>query len=81
MFHFTRKGAATGPPAEASPITADLISRPEIAEQLRVTPHTLRKWEITGRGPPTIRVGKRIFYRAAAVRSWLLEQEREPAKS
>jgi DNA-binding transcriptional MerR regulator len=56
-------------------ITRDLFSRVEIARHFGVSQQTLRKWELTGQGPPTIRVGRRIFYRAQAVRQWLLDQE------
>jgi predicted site-specific integrase-resolvase len=73
MVPFTGKGVAAERSANA--LTGDLLSRAEVAKGFAVSQHTLRKWEISGHGPPTIRVGRRIFYRAEAVRRWLLEQE------
>jgi hypothetical protein len=67
---------AAGKPASAPPIT-DLLHRAVVAKQFGFTEHTLRKWELGGRGPPTVRIGQRVYYRAAAVRRWLLDQERE----
>jgi hypothetical protein len=57
-------------------VTADLIPRAAMAQQLGVCPRTLRLWERVGRGPPAIRIGKRIYYRAESARTWLLAQER-----
>jgi predicted site-specific integrase-resolvase len=76
---FTGKGAAADRSASALTITGDLISRAEVAKEFEVSQHTLRKWEISGQGPPTIRVGRKIFYRAEAVRHWLLEREAKTA--
>ena len=50
-----------------------------MAEDLYVWVHTLGIWERRGRGPPPIRIGRRVFYRGEAVREWLLQQEREMA--
>ena len=43
----------------AGPIADDLIPRIEIARKFGVSEHTLRNWKLAGRGPPTIRIGKR----------------------
>ena len=75
MVLFRDKGATADRSANALTITGNLLSRAKVAEEFDVSEHTLRKWEISGQGPPTIRVGRRVFYRAEAVRQWLMEQE------
>ena len=69
---FTTSRAATG--RLLAEITDDLLPQAEVAEDLDVCVHTLRNWERRGRGPPPIRIGRRVFYRGEAVREWLLQQ-------
>jgi predicted DNA-binding transcriptional regulator AlpA len=71
--------AVTDRPSSVGRITDDLTPRTEVAKGLSVCEHTLRNWERGGRGPPPIRIGRRVFYRAEAVREWLLQQERAMA--
>ena len=68
-------GAAAGRPINVPPVADDLIPRAVVAKQLDSTQHTLRQWEVSAKGPPAIRIGRRVYYRAEAVRRWLLEQE------
>ncbi len=58
------------------PILADWIERAELARELGVTQDTLARWASDGTGPPMVRVGRRVFYRRAAVREWLKRKER-----
>jgi hypothetical protein len=69
------KTSGTADTTDASAIITDLIPPAEMAKRLNVCPHTLRGWERSGRGPPAIRIGKRVYYRAQTVRVWLLAQE------
>jgi predicted site-specific integrase-resolvase len=62
--------------AKPPPITGSLISRAAMAQELDVCEHTLRIWERCGQGPPTVRLGRRVYYRDEAVHQWLLERER-----
>ena len=57
------------------PIIGDLVPRAEVSKQLGVSEQTLRLWELRCDGPPTIRIGRRVYYRTDAVRKWLLRQE------
>jgi hypothetical protein len=59
----------------AASIIDDLVLRAEVSKQLNVSERTLRSWELSGEGPPPIRIGRRVYYRAEAVRKWLLDQE------
>ena len=43
-----------------------------------MNPFTLGKYRRFGKGPPYIQVGRRYFYRAEAIRAWLLAKERSP---
>ena len=52
------------------------ISRLDLALELGVTVETLRRWEKIRFGPRCVRAGRKIYYRRAAVQSWLEDQER-----
>ena len=62
---------------EGRAFMSDWLSREELAEELGVAPGTLAKWATERRGPPLVKVGRRVFYRRAAVRKWLAEREKE----
>jgi hypothetical protein len=51
------------------------ISRTDLAQQLRVSEDTLRRWDVLRSGPPCIRAGRKVYYRRATVLEWLEEQE------
>jgi hypothetical protein len=48
----------------------------ELAEELDRSPRTLARWRAARTGPPYVVIGRRIFYRRAAVAEWLLKRER-----
>lgn len=52
------------------------MDRSELARELDVSPATLARWASEGSGPPHVKVGRRVFYRRAAVEKWLVERER-----
>lgn len=56
---------------------SDWLSREELAEELGIAPGTLAKWATERKGPPLVKVGRRVFYRRAAVRKWLAARERK----
>lgn len=53
----------------------------EQARVLLLTPRTLRNWRRLGKGPPYVRVGKRIFYPLAGNAAWLKANEQTPVQS
>ena len=57
----------------------DLIPEADFAAQIDQSVHTLRTWRSRGRGPPFVKIGKKIFYGRGAQR-WVLAQERDPAE-
>jgi hypothetical protein len=54
------------------------LTRPEIAKALGISAATLQRWQTRRIGPPQVRIGRKVFYRADAFRDWLIAQERGP---
>lgn len=59
----------------------EFLSEEELCEWLDISVSTARSNAARRKGPPRIRVGRRIFYRKSAVLAWLLEHERQPVNS
>ena len=59
----------------------DFLSREGLARQLNTTTRTLDRWEALRIGPPRIVVQGFVYYRVAAVRSWLEKHEGLPRKT
>jgi DNA-binding transcriptional MerR regulator len=51
------------------------MTRAEVAEAIGVTPATLQRWDHQRIGPPTLRLGRQVYYRAEAFRAWLVARE------
>lgn len=51
----------------------DLMTTEEVAKELDIDPEILRRWRREGNhaGPPFLRLGERILYRARDVQIWL----------
>ena len=56
-------------------LLADWISREQLAYALSLTTDTLSRWEARRKGPPCTRIGRKVFYRRAAVQDWIRAQE------
>lgn len=56
-----------------------LIREAEAARILDVAPMTLRHWRSAGTGPPFIKLGGRVRYRATDLEDWIESQLVEPA--
>ena len=48
-------------------LLADWISREQLARALGLTADTLSRWEARRQGPPCTRIGRKTFYRRAAI--------------
>lgn len=57
------------------------LSRSQVAREVGVSIDTLARWETRRIGPPCIRIGRKVFYRADAFREWLISRERGPVSS
>lgn len=54
-----------------------LLTPDQLAEALQVPVSTLYKWRAAGAGPQSIKVGKHLRYRLAAVEAYLASLETE----
>jgi excisionase family DNA binding protein len=52
----------------------ELLTITEAAELLRAPVATLRYWRHLGSGPRSFRLGRRVLYRSADLRSWIEAQ-------
>lgn len=51
---------------------SELLSTPQLAEKLGLTPNTLEKWRLRGEGPAYLRVGEsQVRYDSRDVDAWL----------
>ena len=62
-------------------IANDLLTVNDLAAELGVCKRTVERWHAERTGPPRIKFGKQVRYRAAAVRSWLEAQEQSEPRS
>lgn len=53
----------------------DLLSEAEYATQRGVSVRTAQRERTQRIGPPFIRLGRKIYYRPAAIQTWLLSKE------
>jgi predicted DNA-binding transcriptional regulator AlpA len=71
------------PSAPLPKLFEGLVTRDDLARHLGISTDTLARWEGRGTGPTSIKVGRRVLYRAATVNAWLRGLERPrptPAK-
>lgn len=60
-------------------LSSQFMSEADVASLLGVSVQATREWRTRRVGPPYIKTGKRVLYRAEAVRAYLLDRERDPA--
>jgi excisionase family DNA binding protein len=53
----------------------DLLSATELAAYLGIPVSTVHFWRGKGQGPPALKVGKQLRFRAVDVATWLERQE------
>ena len=69
------KDMLNDPVEEVPDVLADWISREQLARALDLTTDTLSRWEARRQGPPCTRIGRKTFYRRAAIQEWIRAQE------
>ena len=69
------KDMQNDPVEEVPDLLADWISREQLACALDLTTDTLARWEARRQGPPCTRIGRKTFYRRAAIQEWIRAQE------
>jgi hypothetical protein len=63
---------------EAGPLLGGWLTRAQVATEIGVSVDTLQRWETRRIGPPCVRIGRKVLYRAEAFRDWLISRERGP---
>jgi hypothetical protein len=66
-------------PASKSALLDGWLTRDRVAEEIGVSVDTLQRWETRRIGPPCVRIGRKVLYRADGFRGWLIRRERQPA--
>jgi len=56
----------------------ELVSETEAAKLIRQRPATLTAWRHEKRGPPYVKVGRRVLYHRVDIAIWLRTQRRDP---
>ena len=69
------KDMQDGSVEEIPDLLVDWISREQLARALGLTTDTLSRWEARRQGPPCTRIGRKTFYRRAAIQEWIRSQE------
>jgi excisionase family DNA binding protein len=54
-----------------TPRLPKLLTTEAAAEYLHISPRSLIRWRVERRGPPAVRVGRKIMYRASDLEAWL----------
>ena len=54
-----------------------LLTEAEVADYLRISLATIRRWRAEGTGPPWLRVGRGIRYSRRSLDAWVERQEAE----
>jgi hypothetical protein len=65
-------------PVPENSILSEYLTKAELASQLHRSIRSLDRWALTGDGPPCVRLGRRSFYRRAAVVEWIRGLELTP---
>ena len=55
---------------------SQLLTTKEAAEFLRLKPHTLENMRSQGKGPIFMKLGARVFYHRADLKTWLKDARR-----
>lgn len=56
-------------------ISDEFLTGEAVAYALGISHRTLYRWHRLRKGPPQIKIGRKIYYRADAMREWLLDLE------
>ena len=59
---------------------SQLLTTKEAAEFLRLKPHTLENMRSEGKGPIFTKLGGRVFYHRADLKTWLRESRRRSSR-
>lgn len=57
-----------------------LLDENDVASSIGVSVRALRRWHALRKGPPRIKIGRKIHYREPSVREWLEGSETADAR-
>lgn len=58
---------------------SDLLTEADVAATLRISVRTLRRWHSLRKGPPRVKIGRKIHYRRNTVQRWIESSETRDA--
>ena len=58
----------------------DLMTTEELSRACPIPVGTLRYWRASGEGPPSVKLGRRVYYPRSGVARWLREQQQRDAE-
>jgi hypothetical protein len=50
-----------------------LLPEVDAATRLHLSPKTMQAWRVQGRGPPFVKLGRRVFYRSSDLKDFIEE--------
>lgn len=53
-----------------------IVSEQRAGEMLALSPRTLQRWRVEGRGPKFVKLGKKVAYTEAALRAYVEANQR-----
>lgn len=53
----------------------EYLTSDEVSDWLKVSRRTLHRWARLRKGPPNVKIGRKVYYRRASVEQWLLSLE------
>jgi predicted DNA-binding transcriptional regulator AlpA len=56
-------------------LKSEFLTGKQTADLLEISERTLYRWHRLRKGPPQIKIGRKVYYRADAVRKWLRDLE------
>lgn len=59
----------------------DLLTEPQFAELTGRNVRSVQRERARREGPPFIRIGRKVYYRRAAIEAWLLAQEQSQPRA
>lgn len=60
---------------KAIDLESEYLTSDEVSDWLKVSRRTLHRWARLRKGPPSVKVGRSVYYRRASVEQWLLSLE------
>jgi hypothetical protein len=75
LFRIDRKSSAANQTGDKMTVLDEpLLSGTEAADILKQKPATMPMWRHLGKGPPYLKIGKRVFYRPSDIRTYINQQ-------